>query len=117
MICTQGRFNIPLCIPGCVSNLNLSLGDLFLQGKKYDLSPLGCNLSAWVDFRIDVRDKMCEIYINDELRMTNAFTADLGKIVGFKFKFNGIGEVDEVKLSSPDQSAIFADNFEADPNL
>lgn len=117
LICTQGRFNIPLSIPGCVSNLNLSLGDTYLQGKRYDLSPLGCNLSNWVEFKLEVREKKCEIYIDNELRMTKSFSADLGNVVGIKFKFNGIGEVDDVRLSNIDDKVIFEDNFNSTPIL
>lgn len=115
VMCSNGRFNIPLCMRGCVSNINLALGDVYLSGKRHDLSSLGCNVTKWVNFKLKVEDKKCEISIENEVRLTKTFSSDIGKIVGFKFKFNGVGKVDHVKLQALDQSIIFEETF--DQNL
>lgn len=112
IICTKGRFNIPLCETGCVGKINLTLGDLYMQGKRHDLTGLGCNLEEWVDFRLAVADKNCQIFINDELKCTKAFTADLGEVVGFKFKFNGVGEIDFVRMLDRENAIWFEETFE-----
>ncbi|MCG8310591.1 MAG: hypothetical protein MI975_24590 [Cytophagales bacterium] len=119
LICTQGRFNIPLCQPGCVSNINLTLGNTYLSGKSHDLSALGCEIKEWIDFKLKVEDKTCTIFINDQLKITQNYTMDLGKIVGFKFKFNGAGKVDFLKLKnhpfSPSHgrnSTVYEEDFE-----
>ncbi len=115
LICTYGRFNIPLSNPGCVSNLFLTLGNSYYSGKEHDLSPLGCDLNDWVDFKLKVEDKRCEISINDSTVMTESYSMDLGRIVGFKFKFNGIGEVDNVKLSDLQNTIIYEESFDSNP--
>jgi hypothetical protein len=113
LICTNGRYNIPLCMPGCVSNLDLTLGDSYYSGKEHDLSPLGCDLTQWIDFKLKVADKKCEISINDSTVMTESYRMDLGRIVGIKFKFNGTGEVDNILLKDQDQSISFQEDFES----
>jgi len=113
VICTRGRFNIPLSIPGCVSNLFLTLGNSYFNGKEYDLSPLGCEIGDWVEFELVVSDKNCTILLNDETKLEELYSIDLGKIVGFKFKFNGVGEVDDVVLKDNSDTIVFSDSFEA----
>lgn len=112
LMCTYGRFNIPLCQSGCVGNINLSLGDKYIQGKRNDLSGFGCHLTDWIDFKLKVVNKKCELYINDELIYKNEYTVDLGNIAGFKFKFNGVGSVDYVRLKNHENSMVFEDGFE-----
>ena len=112
IICTKGRYNIPLCIPGCVSNINVTLGDRYLSGKKNDLSSLGCDLNNWVDFKLIVEDKKCVIFIDGETRIEESHAADLGEIVGFKFKFNRVGEVDMLRLIDLDGKVVFEDQFD-----
>ena len=112
LICTNGRYNIPLSMPGCVSNLNMTLGDLFYSGKEHDLSPLGRDLTDWINFKLKVEDKNCEISINDTTIMAVSYEMDLGPIVGFKFKFNGIGEVDNVVLKDNNSEVFFQEEFQ-----
>jgi hypothetical protein len=111
IICTKGRFNIPICNPGCVSNINVTLGNLYLSGKQKDLSVLGCDLRNWTDFQLRVEDNNCQISINQDEKLNVSYEGDLGRIVGFKFKFNGIGEVDLVSLKNLDDVLIFNDFF------
>ena len=94
-----------------MSNINLSLGEKYIRGKQNDLSGLGCELNDWVDFKLLVRDKSCEIYINEKLRFTETFSSELGHIVGFKFKFNGVGQVDRLSLSNMDKKVVFSEDF------
>ena len=112
IICSAGRFNVPLCETGCVSNINVTLGDHYLQGKRVDLSALGCNLSEWVDFKLKVENKNCEIFINNDLKLTKSYSSDLGKIYGFKFKFNGIGKIDHLRLQDLNDQVLFEEHFD-----
>ena len=112
IICSKGRFNIPLCEPGCVSNINLTLGDQYLQGKRIDLSALGCNLEEWVDLRLKVANRQCEIFINENLILSRSYDRDLGKIYGFKFKFNGVGKIDQLILQDLDNKVVFEQHFD-----
>ena len=114
IICTGGRFNIPICMPGCVSNINVTLNDEYLSGKRHDLSAFGCDITKWTNFKIRVEKKKCEISIGNDVKLTKTFKSDPGKIVGFKFKFNGVGEVDIVRLSDLNNSIIFEESFNQD---
>ena len=111
VICTKGRYNIPLCEIGCVSEVFLTLGNLFLDGRKEDLSGLGCDLNEWINFNLLVEDKKCQISINDEVRLVKSFTNDIGEVVGLKFKFNGVGQVDCVRLIDHEKRVVFNEDF------
>ena len=111
LICTKGRYNIPMCMPGCVSNLNLTLGDNFYYGKEFDLSMLGCDITQWVHVSFSVEEKNCTMMINGTSVMEESYNIDLGKVVGFKFKFNGVGEVDDILLKNNLDTQIFQDSF------
>jgi hypothetical protein len=99
-------------MPGCVSNINLTLSDVYLSGKRNDLSSLGCDISDWINFKLKVENRKCEIFIENELRLTKTFTNNPGNIVGFKFKFNGVGKLDMVKLLDHNQTIVFEDTFD-----
>lgn len=113
LICSKGRYNIPISNSGCVSNLFAVFGDRYLNGKKEDLSGLGCDLSQWTEFKLQVVNKKFQLFINDTLVLSDSYKNDLGKIVGFKFKFNGVGEVDDISLTDELGTQVFQDSFEA----
>lgn len=111
IMCTNGRFNIPLCNPGCVGNINATLNGVYLSGKYQDMSFLGCDIAQWTNFRMKVENRICKIFINEEQRLSHTFKNHPGKIVGIKFKFNGVGEVDMVRLSDLNNSIVFENSF------
>lgn len=111
IMCTNGRFNIPLCEPGCVGNINATLNGVYLSGKRQDLSFLGCDITQWTNFRMKIENRNCKIFINDQQRLSHTFKNHPGKIVGIKFKFNGVGEVDMVRLRDLNNSIVFEDSF------
>ena len=112
VICTNGRYSIPFSIPGCVSKLNLSISDTYIPGKDYDLTQLGCDLTNWVDFKMEVSDKKAILHVNDNEQLEVEFTHNPGRIVGIRFKFNGPGSVDYVKYTDANDEIIFEDDFE-----
>jgi hypothetical protein len=77
---------------------------------------LGCDLTEWIEFKLSVINKKCEISINDSTVLVADYQMDLGRIVGFKFKFNGEGEVDDIQLSDGLNTVFHHEEFTSDPN-
>jgi hypothetical protein len=112
IMCSDGRLLIPLTIPGCVGNINLHLSDLYIEGRKNDLSAFGCNLSGWQKLRCEVEKKQLTVFLNDKEIFRTTYTHDAGKIIGIRYKFMGAGAVNYVKLWDKNKKIIFEDNFE-----
>lgn len=111
LILTDGDvMAIPLSIKGCVSDLGLYFGGISVDGKKTDLSGLGCELSEWVNVRCEVQNGIGSIFIDDTLAHQSPFPA-ADKIVGLIFRFQGTGSIDEVSLSYKGEN-VFHDKFD-----
>ena len=102
-----GMIMIPLSIKGCVSNLNLFDRD----GRKPDPSPLGCDFSDWVNVRVEVKNKVGQLFINHN----KAFDLNLDippvKIVGLLYRFQGTGSINSVKLATIHDHVVYEENF------
>ncbi|MFT6873345.1 MAG: hypothetical protein ACJAVN_002365 [Roseivirga sp.] len=106
----DGVFLTPFSIPGCSSEIELITSGETHSGKDNDLSSFGINTREWNDFRLVVSQRNADYYINDTLIFSNGFNNDIGEIVGFKFRFEGAGELDYAKLSNSAQT-VFNEDF------
>lgn len=97
VLCTDGAFIIPFSIPGCVSDINLKLGNKYLEGKSHDLSAFGTDLREWTNVKMSVKDRKVEITANDKLIWKDAYSENAGKIVGLRFSFLGAGSVKGIR--------------------
>jgi hypothetical protein len=89
---------IPFSKLGCVSNNNILLNDVYLSGKKHDLSAFGADFTDFTSVQILNEDKLISIFINDEKVYSNTYSDTMGKLVGLRFKFLGLGEVESFEL-------------------
>ncbi|TRX59110.1 hypothetical protein FNH22_11340 [Fulvivirga sp. M361] len=103
---TKMSMRIPLTIKGCISNLRLRLGDVFISGKDHDLSYFGVEPGEATDLRILNRNNTLTVYINDQEAIKHHLTNDFGKIAGVRFAFHGAGEVESMELSSEGETLI-----------
>lgn len=103
-----GAIIIPLSIPGCVSALAL----YDMDGKLPDPSPLGVNLSDWVKLRYTVHNKLGSLYINDALAYDSLnLNFPAVRLVGLRYRFQGTGSVDYVRLGATDSATVFTEEF------
>lgn len=54
---------------GCVSNLNVKVGDTILSGRENDFTALGTNMSEWQTIRLVSSNKRLKYYVNDTLAL------------------------------------------------
>lgn len=90
---TKGALIIPFSIPGCSSENNLMLNDVYVDGKKNDLSAFGCFGSDPLEVSIQNHRKHIRIFANGQEIYSSAYQDPLGKVVGLRYKFLGAGEV------------------------
>ena len=97
---TKSSIILGLSIPGCVSEIGILMGDVYLSGKKHDLSNLGVDLSAPRNIKIVGAEQELKAYVDDELVFTGSYTKSIGAIVGLRYGFLGAGEVHKVLLQN-----------------
>lgn len=95
---TKSAILIPFSIPGCISEIGLMLSEKYLDGKKNDLSAFGVDLSNTKNIKIKVENKELQVHINGKQLYIDSYAESIGKVVGIRFKFYGVGEVKNVVL-------------------
>lgn len=111
LIGTKGALIIPLTIPGCISDISVMLNDVFLDGKKQDLSPFGVDMASFKDLKVQVVNKKLDFLVNGQNIFSASYNKSLGNLVGLRFKFLGAGEVKHVEIKDAYGKSIIKDNF------
>ncbi len=111
VLCAKGRIAIPWSIPGCVGNIYLAASEQYLNGETADLSAFGCDLSEWQHIRLKVEQQQLSVYRNEQLVFQTTFEKDAGKVAGIRYRFQGAGSVDYVRLLDENEQEVFQDDF------
>jgi hypothetical protein len=98
VLCTKGAFIIPFTIPGCISEINLMASDHYLAGNSNDLSSFSADLSEWANVKVEVKNRVMKIFLNEKLIRQETYKEDAGEVVGLRFSFLGAGAVKNVRL-------------------
>ena len=98
---------IPLSAKGCVSTLGIADTD----GTQRDLSAFGCDFSDWVKVRCVIKDKVAEIFVNNESAIKLKVTGGRAKMVEVGYRFQGTGSVDFIKLSNNSGEVFYEEDF------
>ncbi len=96
---TKSVHMIPFAISGCASNMGIMMSDVYLSGKKHDLSSLAVDISKPTDIKIEVIDKRVTIFANDKKLFSSTYNVSIGNIVGLRYRFLGAGAVNQIMLS------------------
>ena len=103
---TDGAFVIPFSKIGCSSDNNLMLNDRYVRGKENDLSPLSADFTSPVTLFIQVEAKQVSISIDGEVIYTNNYEETMGQLVGMRFKFHGLGEVQDFEIKDQNDRRV-----------
>lgn len=95
---TKGAMIVPLSKIGCSSDLNLMLNDVYLRGKKHDLSALSGHFSNAVEINIEVSEKVMTVTLDGIEVYQNEYYEPMGDLVGVRFKFKGLAKVESLEL-------------------
>jgi hypothetical protein len=111
ILCSKGAFIIPFTILGCISDVNLMANDNYLDGRSNDLSSFSADLSNWTNIKVDVKNRLMKVFLNDKLIRQETYKADAGEVVGLRFSFLGAGAVKNVKLLDIKGENMYCDLF------
>ncbi|MEM6524501.1 MAG: hypothetical protein AAF693_11940 [Bacteroidota bacterium] len=89
---------IPFSKPGCSSDNDLMLNDLYLDGKEHDLSAFGTNFDDFTSIVIKNKGQNVQVSVYDKVVYEREYQDSMGRFVGLRFKFIGLGEVEDVQL-------------------
>jgi len=106
IIGTKGAMIIPFSKLGCSSDNNLLLNDVYLSGKVNDLTAFGTDLSDFTPIQVLNEQKTVTIFINEKAVFTTSYMETMGKLVGLRFKFLGLGEVESFELEDQNKSKV-----------
>lgn len=106
IIGTTGAMVIPFSKVGCSSDNNLMLNDMYLNGKEHDLSAFGTELDDFTPIRITNENQLVKVFIGNNLVYEKEYYESLGKLVGLRFKFLGLGEVRNINLLDQNDNPV-----------
>lgn len=112
MLCEYGMHWIQFSAPGCVGKLSLGFGNEMVSGKNHDLSAFGTDLNKWNDVKVEVKNKLVSVYLNDKEIYKTHFKSNVGEIKGVYYNFGGCGSVDYAKLYNAENDLVFEEEFE-----
>ena len=95
---TEGALIIPFSKLGCVSNNNLLLNDIYINGKENDLSAFGVDLSAPKNISIDIKNKNVIVKIGQQKIYEGKYNESIGRFVGIRYRFLGAGAVNQLQI-------------------
>lgn len=98
ILCQGTAVAIPLCQKGCVSDVDFIFTNYFKSGKKHDLSVFGVDFSKYVKVRVESKNNIGKVYLDNKLAYTVSSGIVRSKIIGIDFSFQGTGSVDYVKM-------------------
>lgn len=96
---TEGVMIIPFAIPGCISEIGLTLNDVYLNGKDNDLSEFGIDLSEPLEVTLQVQNKEVRIIAGGNELYHGAYLKSMGHLVGIRYRFLGAGKVVQCTIS------------------
>jgi hypothetical protein len=106
IIGTDGAMIIPFSKLGCSSNNNLLLNDVYMRGTEHDLSAFGTDLGDFTPIQILNENKMVSISINGKKVFSTSYSETMGKLVGLRFKFLGLGEIESFELVDQNNTTV-----------
>ncbi|HEX6893576.1 MAG TPA: hypothetical protein VF141_22850 [Chryseolinea sp.] len=91
---------------GCESNLGLIVGSTQVDGKTNDLSSMGMEAFTWQNIGLRLSNGQYQLVINRVVAHEGEYSKNLGELKEVDFFFNGVGSIDEIRISDKDRSLI-----------
>jgi hypothetical protein len=111
MVTEQNIFFIPLTSKGCVSEMEILIGNIYKSGKDNDLSAFGTDVYEWQTLGIRNENKNVTIFLNGSPIHKLQYKDDFGKIKGLIYTFTGPGSVDYLRLKNLQGELAYGDEF------
>jgi hypothetical protein len=111
----EGYINCTLLKRACIPWANFRIGESQLYNgrkPKKEAEKLTLDMEQWHTVRIETKNQLARLYVDNELVYQTKYKAKVGNIKGISFLFRGSGIVDYVKLQKYDGKIIYEENFD-----
>lgn len=99
--------------PNCIVWVDFIISDVKVDGKETDLSTLGIDLSTWRLIRLEVKNKVASLFVdNKQVYTSPTYNTPIGSIKGLMLGFKGSGKVDYIKLFNPSERLVYEETFD-----
>ncbi len=95
---SEGAIIIPFSKLGCVSNIGLMMNDVYLSGKKHDLSMFGVDLNETRDIDITIKSKNISVTVDSTIIYEGQYNKSIGRFVGLRYRFLGAGAINSFEI-------------------
>jgi hypothetical protein len=96
---------------GCESNLGLIVGDTKVDGKTNDLTSMGMEAFTWQNIGLKLTNGTYRLVINNVDAHEGEYSKNLGELKEVDFFFNGIGSIDEIRISDNEDRSLISQSF------
>lgn len=111
LIGTNGILKMHFLKSGCAGFVQMIYGEKQPNGHKQDLSVFTQEFHDWKTARMEVKDKVVNIYFGDQLIYTTSYHQPVGNIYAISITSKGTGQTDHVKLFDEKQQLMYSDYF------
>lgn len=88
---SEGRHRVLMTKPSCAAFSEYHFSELQVKGTSRNLSKMSYDFAKAGHVKLLVKNKKVSLLINDQLMMSSSYTRSIGKVLGVKILFNGIG--------------------------
>jgi len=100
---SESRHRILISKANCIAFSKYSFSEVKVDGKAQNLTHMAHDFSAGGLVKLVVNKKTASLFINNKNVLKKTYTKTIGKVIGVKILFNGIG-----KLKSPNLVDLFS---------
>lgn len=93
--------------PECTTQANATFSEQVKTGIRNDLRAFGYNLVNGGIFKLNIKNKVVRVFLDNKLIYTVAYQKSIGKIKGVEVRFSGLGEIRSFSLKDLRTGAAF----------
>lgn len=112
LLTTNGMIEVPLVQKGCKTLLRTWVSEKADSYKNRSMEQYQADSLSIESVGIHTRDKTAFIYWNNRLIDEIPYSNLLGQLRAIRFKFDGYGKLDDIKLSKANGEMVYASTFD-----
>jgi ribosomal protein L9 len=111
----NGLASVMLVQQGCHRWSEVTIGEVYLNGKYDDLTSLSLDLSHWSVLKIIMEKGKAVVTNRNDTIFSCVYQQPIGSIEGIRLVTKGSGAFDYVRLFNENNNLVYENNFESSP--
>lgn len=104
---SEGRHRVLMVKPSCSAFSEYNFSELHVNGTSKNLINMSYDFSAGGDVKLLVKNKRVSLFINDKNLLNTTYDKSIGKVLGVKILFNGLGTAASPELSDLNTGELY----------